>query len=115
MAAVVVAALVEQAAHLGKVVAEFVGLYLGQSQLFDAGGIDDIGLLPELVALGEGGGVGALVGEGADLADADVQPGYEGVNEAALPYPAVAGYEGGLAVQDFVEMLDVLPCGGGAE
>src|SRR5579862_6702323 len=77
--------------HVGEIVGEVVGGDVPESEVFDAGGVDDLSADGEDVALGGGSGVAAFFGVVADNADLDIQVGLDSGDEGAFSHAAVAG------------------------
>ena len=62
-------------------------------------------MIGQWVHLGIGGGVLACVVGFGYVGCAEGESGYESVDEGCLPYPAMSGEEGYLAVEEFTECV----------
>jgi hypothetical protein len=100
-------------AELDEVALDLAGLDVPELELAEAGGVDDVAPGVEPDQLGGGGGVLPLGGPVGDLADPEVQPRLDGVEQRALADAALAGERGGSPRKELAEPVDPPAVGGG--
>src|SRR6202008_3522799 len=79
--------------------------HVPKAEELDARRVDDLAAEVEAVAAGAGGGVAALLGDEADVADAEVQARLHRADQAALAHAAVAGQDRALVLQGVAQRV----------